>query len=54
MKKINVDFVAHNEPVIKDIANAQLIELMVSITRIGLRVDNYVNNDIMEKESNHG
>ena len=54
MKKILVDFVTHNEPVVKDVANAQLIQLMVTVARIGLRVDNSESSDIIKKENEHG
>lgn len=53
-KKLSVEFVANNEPVVKDIANAQLIQLMVTVTRIGLRVDNPKSDDIIVKENEHG
>lgn len=53
-KKLSVEFVANNEPVVKDIANAQLIHLMVTVTRIGLRVDNPKSDDIIVKENEHG
>ena len=53
-KKISVDFVEHNDPIISDVANAQLIQLMVAITRIGLRVDNPESSDIIKKENEHG
>ncbi len=49
MKKITVDFVTHNEPVVKDVANAQIIQLMVTIARIGLRVENSKSNDIIKE-----
>ena len=48
-KKISVDFVSHNTPIVEDIANAQLIQLMSTITKIGLRVDNSKSDDIIGK-----
>lgn len=53
-KKISIDFITHNNPIVKDVANAQLTQLMVTVTRIGLRVDNPDSNDIIEKENKHG
>ena len=52
-KKISVDFVEHNDTIISDVANAQLIQLMVVATRIGLRVDNPESSDIIKKENEH-
>ncbi len=54
-KKLSVKFVTNNE--INDIAadNALLTQLMVTITQIGIRVDNPENNnDIIEKEKEDG
>lgn len=53
-KKISINFVTHNNPVVEDVANAQLTQLMVTVTRIGLRVDNPDSNVIIEKENEHG
>lgn len=53
-KKLSVEFIANNEPIVKDVANAQLIQLMVTVTRIGLRVDNPKSDDIIVKENEHG
>lgn len=53
-KKIAVDFVTNNAPMVSDVANAQLIQLMTTITKIGLRVDNPDNSIIIVKENEHG
>jgi hypothetical protein len=53
-KKIAVDFVTNNDPVVSDVANAQLIQLMTTITKIGLRVDNPNSSSIIVKENEHG
>lgn len=53
-KKISVDFVTQKTPLVKDVANAQLIQLMVTVARIGLRVNNPESSDIIKKENEHG
>lgn len=53
-KRLFVDFMSSNEPVDDVVSNALLTQLMVTITQIGIRVDNP--NDITEnnkeKETN--
>ena len=54
MKKISVDFISHNEPIAQDVTNAQLLQLMITIARIGLRVDSAESDGIIEMEIKHG
>lgn len=50
MKKIIVDFVAHNEFEDEVLSNALITQLMVTITKIGIRVDKIEQtNDIMHE-----
>ena len=39
-KKLNVQFLEHNEPFDKVVSNALMTQLMVTITQIGIRMDN--------------
>lgn len=48
-KKITIDFVPNNETVNVAVNSALLTQLMVTITQIGIRIDNH-SNDIIEKE----
>lgn len=48
-KKITIDFVPNNETVNVAVDSALLTQLMVTITQIGIRIDNH-SNDIIEKE----
>lgn len=45
MKKIIVDFVTHDEPRDEAVSKALMTQLMVTITQIGIRVDNYEQNN---------
>ncbi len=50
-KKITIDFVPNNETVNVAVDSALLTQLMVTITQIGIRIDNHKsNNDIIVKE----
>ncbi len=50
-KKITIDFVPNNETVNVAVDSALLTQLMVTITQIGIRVDNHKsNNDIIVEE----
>lgn len=48
-KKITIDFVPNNETVNVAVDSALLTQLMVTITQIGIRIDNH-SNDIIGKE----
>lgn len=52
MKKIIVDFITHNEPTDEVLSNALITQLMVTITQIGIRVDN-PDYDKIKKENKH-
>lgn len=49
-KKITIDFVPNNETVNVAVDSALLTQLMVTITQIGIRIDNHNNNNIIVKE----
>ncbi len=54
-KKITIDFVPNNETVNVAVDSALLTQLMVTITQIGIRIDNHKsNNDIIVKEKENG
>ena len=48
-KKMTIDFVPNNETVNVAVDSALLTQLMVTITQIGIRIDNH-SNDIKGKE----
>ncbi len=53
-KKLQVEFVSDCEPLNEIASRALMTQLMVTITQIGIRVDNPQNNDaIMEAENRH-
>ena len=54
MKQIKLEFERPVEPSELVIANALLTQLMVTVARIGLRVDNPDSSEIIEKENKHG
>ncbi len=51
-KKITIDFVPNNETVNVAVDSALLTQLMVTITQIGIRVDNHNNGIIVEEKEN--
>ena len=54
-KKLNVQFLEHNEPLDEVVSDALIIQLITTITRVGLRTEKIVGNDaIIEKENGHG
>lgn len=50
-KKITIDFVPNNETVNVAVDSALLTQLMVTITQIGIRIDNHNNIIVKEKEN---
>ena len=53
-KKLNVKFAEHNEPLDEVVSDALIIQLMTTITRVGLRTEKIVGNDaIIVKEKEH-
>ena len=54
-KRLNVKFVEHNEPLDEVVSDSLIIQLITTITRVGLRTDRFSNNDvIISKETEHG
>lgn len=51
-KKITIDFVPNNETVNVAVDSALLTQLMVTITQIGIRIDNHNNNIIVKEKEN--
>lgn len=51
-KKITIDFVPNNETVNVAVDSALLTQLMVTITQIGIRIDNHNNGIIVEEKEN--
>lgn len=51
-KKITIDFVPNNETVNVAVDSALLTQLMVTITQIGIRIDNHNNNIIVKEKKN--
>ena len=49
-RKLNVEFIADNNTPDAVISNALLTQLMITVTQIGIRVDNPDNDAIIEKE----
>ncbi len=52
-KKLNVEFIADNNTIDTVVSNALLTQLMITVTHIGIRVDNLNNDAIIEKEKKH-
>ncbi len=53
-KKLQVEFVSDCEALNEIASRALMTQLMVTITQIGIRVDNpQSNDDIIEKENRH-
>lgn len=54
-KKLNVKFIENNEPLDDVVSDALIIQLMTTITRIGLRTEKFADsNAIIRKEKEHG
>ena len=53
-KKLNVEFVSDNSSFDAVVSNALLTQLMITVTQIGIRVDNPDNDAIIEKEKKYG
>ncbi len=51
-KKITIDFVPNNEAINVAMDSALLTQLMVTITQIGIRIDNHNNGIIVEEKEN--
>ena len=51
-KKITINFVPNNETVNVAVDSALLTQLMVTITQIGIRIDNHNNNTIVKEKEN--
>ena len=51
-KKITINFVPNNEAVNVAVDSALLTQLMVTITQIGIRIDNHNNNTIVKEKEN--
>jgi len=52
VEKLKVVFTHNAEPVDQVVTDTLITQLMVSITRVGLRIDKHIeNNDIIEKEN---
>ncbi len=49
--KLSIDFVPNNETVNVAVDSALLTQLMVTITQIGIRIDNHNNIIVKEKEN---
>lgn len=52
-KKIMVDYIPYSEPADEVVSNALITQLMINITQIGLRNDNYKKHDIIRKETDN-
>lgn len=52
-KKLNVQFIEHNEPFDEVVSNALMTQLMVTITQIGIRMDNSDVSSKIGKETKH-
>lgn len=52
-KKLNVEFIADNNTLDTVVSNALMIQLMITVSQIGIRVDNPDNDAIIEKEKEH-
>lgn len=52
-KKLNVEFIADNNTLDTVVSNALMTQLMVTVSRIGIRVDNPDDDAIIEKEKEH-
>ena len=50
--KLSIDFVPNNETVNVAVDSALLTQLMVTITQIGIRIDNHNNNTIVKEKEN--
>lgn len=50
--KLSIDFVPNNETVNVAVDSALLTQLMVTITQIGIRIDNHNNNIIVKEKEN--
>ena len=50
--KLSIDFVPNNETVNVAVDSALLAQLMVTITQIGIRIDNHNNNIIVKEKEN--
>lgn len=50
--KLSIDFVPNNETVNVAVDSALLTQLMVTITQIGIRIDNHNNNIIVKEKKN--
>lgn len=53
-KKLNVKFVEQKEPLDKVVSKALMTQLMVTITQIGIRVDNFDVSSKIGEETKHG
>ena len=49
--KLSIDFVPNNETVNVAVDSALLTQLMVTITQIGIRIDNHNNIEEMRKKT---
>ena len=50
--KLSIDFVPNNETVNVAVDSALLTQLMVTITQIGIRIDNHNSNIIVKEKEN--
>ena len=50
--KLSIDFVPNNETENVAVDSALLTQLMVTITQIGIRIDNHNNNTIVKEKEN--
>ena len=54
IKKLKVNFTSNSEEIDSLVSDALITQLMVTITRVGLRTDRLNNNDaIIRKEKEH-
>ena len=51
-RKLTIDFVHNNEAMNVAMDSAVLTQLMVTITQIGIRIDNHNNGIIVEEKEN--
>lgn len=52
-KKLDVEFIADNSTLDTVISNALMTQLMITVSQIGIRVDNPDDDVIIEKEKEH-
>ena len=52
-KKVDVEFIADNSTLDTVISNALMTQLMITVSQIGIRVDNPDDDVIIEKEKEH-